>query len=718
MQISELKLPEKIIDVIKKDFEKLNPPQEAAVKAGLLEGKSLVISSPTASGKTLIAELAMLKNFLSGKKTIYLAPLKALASEKYSEFNEKYRNLGLRTAISIGDYDTSDSWLERFDLIITSNEKMDSILRHKPKWIDQIGLIIIDEIHLLNDHSRGPTLEVVLTRLRQSTKSQILALSATIQNSEELAKWLGAKLVKSDYRPINLILGVSYQDDDSVKLYLEKKKTVFKNSENEKALVRDTLEKKKQALLFVSTRPNAEAAAERLGKETVRFFSDDEKKELLKMSEEIENALSHPTRQCRRLAEIVKNGCAFHHAGLVAKQRKLIEDSFRKGIIKILVSTPTLAFGMNLPAWRVLVRDAKRFSGYGSDYIPVIEVHQMFGRAGRPKYDNEGQAIMLAKTKNEAKELYERYIKGEPEPIYSKLSVEPELRMHVLALVASEHVKSMKEIEEFFSKTFFAHQYGEIEEVMKKVEKVLKQLEDFGFIESEKSEFISKDFVPAFDLSQDKKLQATKVGKRVSELYIDPVSADKIIGSMDSENDAEIIMSFTECIEMKPLLNVKKKDDFIEDELLSSGLKNIPDVWNIDYEDFLMSFKTFLLFSDWMDEKGEDELLEKYGIAPGELYSKKTNAEWLFYSATEIAKLMKKVRTANRFNRIGLRIKHGVREELLQLVMLKNIGRARARKMWNSNVRSYNDIKIIPEESLAKILGTKIAKQLKEELDK
>jgi helicase len=718
MLVEELKLPEKVIDIIRNDIRHLNPPQAAAVKAGLLEGKNLVISSPTASGKTLIAEIAMLKNFLANKKTVYLSPLKALASEKYAEFTEKYKNLGMRIAISIGDYDTSDSWLERYDLIITSNEKMDSILRHNPKWTKDIGLIVADEIHLLNDASRGPTLEIVLTRLRQTTKAQTVALSATIQNAKEVAKWLDAKLVKSDYRPVKLERGISYSENERVLIFLGKKKEILDEPEIEKAVTLDTLGKKKQALLFVSTRPNAEAAAERLGEVVKKFLKPEEKKELLKISDGVENALSSPTRQCRRLAAMVKNGIAFHHAGLVAKQRKLIEDNFRSGIIKILVSTPTLSFGMNMPAWRVLIRDTKRFAGYGSDYIPVLEVHQMFGRAGRPKYDTEGQAILMAKSKNEAKELYERYINGEPEPIYSKLSVEPELRMHVLALIASEHVKSRKELEEFFSRTFFAHQYGDISEVMKKVEKMMKQLQDFGFIRAEKSSFISKDFVPAFDLMADDKISATPVGKRVSELYIDPVSANIIITNMDSRSDEDMMMVMNECIEMRPLLGVKKKDmEFIEDEVVKSKIENIPDVWDVDYEDFIMSFKTYLFFRDWMEEAGEDALLEKYGIAPGELYNKKSNAEWLYYSASELAKLLRKRNAANNINRLMLRIKHGVREELLQLVMLRGIGRARARKLWNSGIKSTSDVKKASEEIIGKIIGPGIAKQLKQELE-
>src|SRR3989344_8769053 len=194
MHLENLDIPENIIEILKKSgIEKLNEPQQMAVKKGLLQNKNLVVASPTASGKTLIAEMAFLNNFMKGGKSVYIVPLKALATEKYHEFKEKYEKLGMKIAIAIGDLDSNDQWLKGYDLIIVSNEKMDSLLRHNVDWAKSISLMVIDEIHLLNDASRGPTLEIVITRLRQECSAQIIALSATISNAEEIAKWLSAK---------------------------------------------------------------------------------------------------------------------------------------------------------------------------------------------------------------------------------------------------------------------------------------------------------------------------------------------------------------------------------------------------------------------------------------------------------------------------------------------------------------------------------------------
>ncbi|MFH0949058.1 MAG: DEAD/DEAH box helicase [Candidatus Aenigmatarchaeota archaeon] len=719
MKITEL--PKNIADIFRDNgFESLNPPQQAAVKAGLLEGKSLVVASPTASGKTLIAEMAFLKNFLERGKSLYIVPLKALASEKYYEFNERYKSTGMKIAVSVGDYDTASEWLGNYDLIIASNEKVDSLLRHNVSWISSINLIICDEIHLLNDASRGPTLEMVLTQLMAMTKSQIIALSATIKNSEEIAKWLHAELIESDYRPVKLYYGTFHPNT----LDIEKKgKSELPGSgEPEILLASDTLKKGKQALVFVSTRRSAEASAERIGKKIVHLLTQDEKNKLKKISLQVLKSLSTPTKQCRRLADIVANGAAFHHAGLVAKQRALIEENFRSGFIKIICATPTLAFGMNLPAWRVVVRDVKRYGNYGIDYLPVLDVHQMAGRAGRPKYDKDGEAILIAKTQNEADELAERYISGKPEPIYSKLATEPMLRFYTLALIASG-TERMSGLESVFSKTFFAHQYGDMKEVTDKLENILIELKSYGFIKIQESNFDStaygKEFVPAFDITADKKLKATDIGKRVSELYLDPLSAHKIINSIHEgkTDELKMFMSINSCAESMPLLRAKQKDDFLEEELMNSMIET-PDPWNYDYEEFLDIFKTSLMFIDWANEITEDKLLEKYGIAPGELYAKTTNAEWLLYAASEMARLLEKKEAAGKFSKLRLRIKYGAKEELLRLVAMKGIGRVRARLLYKNSIRSLLDIKKSSIETLQKILGSKkLAEQLKSQTD-
>lgn len=188
--------------------------QEKAIKAGLFDHKSLLVCTPTASGKTLIAELAAMENITSGKgKAVYIVPLKALASEKFKEFKRRYGNL-VRIAMSVGDKDSSDSYLANHDFIICTAEKFDSLLRHDVPWIKYISCLIVDEIHLLNDPSRGPTVEVIITIIKHLLKNiQLIALSATMGNPEQLSDWLGAGLVIDDWRPVELKHGVYHHGE-------------------------------------------------------------------------------------------------------------------------------------------------------------------------------------------------------------------------------------------------------------------------------------------------------------------------------------------------------------------------------------------------------------------------------------------------------------------------------------------------------------------------
>lgn len=207
----ESRLPKDLYEILAKEIERLRPAQEKAVKKGLLEGKNLLICTPTASGKTLIGELAALKSILEGKgKAVYIVPLKALASEKYKDFKKRYGNAA-KIALSIGDMDSKDPYLVEQDLIITTSEKLDSLLRHHAPWLSMVKTIIIDEVHLLNDVSRGPTLEILITLLKQLLKDvQIIALSATIGNPEELALWLDADLIEDSWRPVKLHKGIYF----------------------------------------------------------------------------------------------------------------------------------------------------------------------------------------------------------------------------------------------------------------------------------------------------------------------------------------------------------------------------------------------------------------------------------------------------------------------------------------------------------------------------
>ena len=524
VKISELPVPEPLKEVIlRSGISELYPPQEEAINAGVLECKNLVLASPTASGKTLIAELTGLKHILEKNgKVVYLTPLRALANEKFDEF-KKYTTLRKKdgksgtVGISTGDFDSNDPWLERYDIIITTNEKADSLLRHRAKWMDEISLVIADEVHLLNEAERGPTLEIVLARLMQiNPDTQILALSATINNVEEIAGWLKANHVLTEWRPVTLKEGVLLNDeihfkDGDARKIKKKTKTPATN------LALNTVKNGGQSLIFASTRKNSATLAKHVSEQTGAVLSKPMKRTLEQEAEKILST-GERTRISESLADLVRCGTAFHHAGLAGAHRKLIEDLFRQGKIKVLTATPTLAFGVNLPARTVVIQDYRRYeAGYGYYPIAVLEYKQMAGRAGRPKYDKGGEAILIPKTADEADYLMDSYILAKPERIWSRLAVEKIIRGHVLATVASDFAKTENGVYEFFGKTFYAYQY-DVKAIRSLIAKILKYLYD--------EEMLDID---------GEKILATKFGKRVSELYIDPASAVVIRGALNNK---------------------------------------------------------------------------------------------------------------------------------------------------------------------------------------
>lgn len=701
-----------MIDIIKKVLElsnitSLNPMQKEVVKVGLLEGKNIVVSAPTASGKTLLCEIAALSMSKNKKgKMIYLGPLVALVSEKYQTFKKKYEKEGVKIAMSVGDLDSSDPWLADYDWILTSNEKMDSLIRHGVNWIRDVNLIVIDEIHLLQDPSRGPTLEVTLTTLRRLVPhAQILALSATINNVKELAEWLKAKLVVSDYRPVELHEGI--YTNSKIQFFGRDNYDLDDGLSPESGILSNTRKLNKQALYFVSTRKNAEALAEKLATFNVNHTGKNEKEILKKISDEILNVLEVPTRQCKRLADCIKGGTAFHHAGLMYKQKKIIENGFKDGLLKGIVATPTLAYGVNLPAFRVIIRDAKRYyAGLGYRFIPVLEYKQFCGRCGRPQYDEWGESILVAKSEDEAYELTERYINGEPEDIHSKLALEPVLRMHTLALIASGLVNTEETLLKFFEETFYAYQYGDITGIETNISSILDMLVEFNFVYREKDRILT-----------------TKIGKRVSELYIDPLTANYFTECLEKAKDIETtsfsyLHMISNTLEMKPFLSVGSKEfEKVNDVIARTRfLQKPPQDWDLEYDEFLKSVKTAMMFEGWTNEMTEDQMLSMFRMTPGELWVRLKNADWLLYATQELALLLKHKDLLLDLRKIRVRIKYGVREELIPLVRLKQTGRIRARKLYNSGLKTVSDLREAPIIQLEKIVGSKVAAIIKKQL--
>ncbi len=716
MLIEALDLEERIKRLIidQDGITKLYPPQQEAIEKGLLSGRNFVISIPTAAGKTLLAELATLKHVTEHHgKVIYLCPLRALASEKFNDF-KRFNTLGIRTAITSGDYDSTDDYLPNYDIIVSTNEKLDALLRHRTSWItEQVTLIIVDECHLMNDQHRGPTLETLLARLLiENPTSQIIALSATIGNADEIADWLNAELVQSDWRPVPLKEGVYFEDEITYSDY-STREIPFHRNDRILNLALDSVHSQEQMLIFTPSRRSAVSTAEKLGLTIESFIEPSDVKNLAEMSSKVILNLSDPLS--KKLAETIKRGVTFHHAGLNSKQRALIEAAFKLGYIKILCATPTLAAGINLPARRVIISSVYRYSvEEGSHPIKTLEYKQMIGRAGRPQFDKEGEAILLAKGHDVLDWLMDRYINRDAEDIYSKLAAKPALRRNILGLITSRVVKTIPELLNFFEKTFYGYQFEAV------------------FLEGKIREVIDLliGWLMIRPLDANESLEATPYGIRVSQLYLDPETAASITEGLNSatqEKQSKIHpVALLDLVVGTPdmiTLSFRKRDWGVTEKRLkkfaSRLFKQVPEPFDIEYEFRLRDFRTTLFLWDWIKELPIEKLVMRYSIGSGDIRRIVETATWVVSATAEIAELhSRKDRKykvlAKAAKALSERVEYGIESDAVSLTRIRGIGRKRARILLDHGIRDINKLLALNIKHLTNIpgFGTELAETI------
>ncbi|MBN2109954.1 MAG: DEAD/DEAH box helicase [Methanosarcinaceae archaeon] len=352
-RIKDLPVHRKFRDLLLKKSDTLLPVQSLSVQSGLLRGQDQLVTSVTATGKTLIGELAGIENILRKKgKLLYLVPLVALANQKYEQFTGRYPDLGIQTSIRVGSArikvsrnDRSRKTLDS-DIIVGTYEGIDYILRTgSADLLGHIGTVVVDEVHTIEDAERGHRLDGVIARLRYvAPGAQFIYLSATVAKPALMAKQLGAQLIEYEYRPVPIERHLILCPEHSKIRIMTR-------------LVRDEFSKvsskghRGQTIIFTNSR-----------------------------------------RNCHRISEALPMYSAPYHAGLTSDQRKKVEISFGKGKLPVVVTTAALAAGVDFPASQVIFESL----AMGIEWLNMQEFLQMLGRAGRPDYHDRGEVVLLA----------------------------------------------------------------------------------------------------------------------------------------------------------------------------------------------------------------------------------------------------------------------------------------------------------------------------------
>ncbi|MGI0023148.1 MAG: helicase-related protein, partial [Nitrososphaeraceae archaeon] len=502
-------------------------------------------------------------------------------------------------------------------------------------------------------------------------KPQIIGISATVSNSDEVAEWLTCEPIQSNWRPTELIEGVynygKVTMNDGTNYDIDNIGISDNSSSAITSLAMDSITNDGgQSLVFAETRKRTVSLAKKTSEIVAKFLDKTSIKLAQKTGVEILKE-GDDTELNRTLSSTVANGVGFHHAGLGAKSRQIVEKAFRNGIVKILFATPTLAAGVNLPARRVIITSIFRYDyQYGANVpMSVLQYKQICGRAGRPAYDKYGEAIIIADSRTNPEDLYNHFVLGVPEPIVSQLMDERALRVHVLGVIASKPKMLKSELLYFFEQTFLSKYQGN-QSISFEIESLLTYLSDEKLI-----------------IMRNDLLIATKFGKRISLLYIDPKTGIQFKKNLDSYNGNKYdinsnnpnnhennVINFLywicDCYDFYPKLSLRQNETeyfqrlFEKHKLGSYGLSNY------DY-----SLKNLVILLEWIDESSEANLNEKIGVEPGDLHRMVETTYWLIYCLYEIAKLIERKDLLPEINKLRLRIRHGVKSELIPLIQLE-----------------------------------------------
>ena len=629
-------------------FEEFNRMQREAAPAILESDDNVVAAAPTASGKTALAELAICRTLQRGGTALFVAPMRALTNEKEAEW-ERFEDLGYSVYVVTGERDLNPRRAERADILVMTPEKTDSATRKHDSarytFITDIDCCVIDEVHLLDSDARGGVLEVTVSRLRRLCDPRVVALSATMPNIDDVAAWLDAPPETTfefgeAYRPVKLHSDVkTYAHGDNS--FADKYRRLYRALD----LAEEHLRDGGQALVFVSSRQDAVRAAGKARDEIAERDVPMGARGDYDFHTEAENLENDA------LAKGAPDGVAFHHAGLSKADRDRIEAWFKDGRIQLLFSTSTLAWGVNLPARCVVIRDTKYHDPLeGEVDMSPLDILQMLGRAGRPGYDDVGYGWVVC-DRSEA-DKYRRLLR-EGKEIESRLA--EDLDSHLNAEIAMGTIRGLDDVMAWLETTFYYQRARSkpdayaFDTLRDRVRETLETLVDRGFVE----------------MGEDLSVGGTTLGRLASKYYLRLETAARFhdLAGRETISADDILEGVAGAAEFHSASARNSEADAVDDVLsgISTELEGGPR-------------KVLAILHAAMDDATPADLRSDAWII-------RQNALRLVSALREFLAAFAGPRAANLARRVEARIEHGVPRDAVGLTAVDGIGPARARTL-------------------------------------
>ena len=731
---------ENVIDILKKNnYYEIWDDQWECIQKCLFEQKNIYIGLPTGSGKTFPAMLSIIDTVLNKEgKAVYIVPLRALARQKYEQFKKILAPLGLSVGISTGDYAKSEyTNIGKKDVIVATIEKVDSLIRHNEEWLYDVSLFVIDEIQMVDDSSRGLTLEIVVSEIiRKFNNAQRIALSAVIGNPKDFENWLADDYVFNDKPIIPLHKGVLTYFGKLKEVRRFEKIIPIRNDlynfrvpktdkgksvrySNTIDLVKYFVNDGKQCVIFANARDHAEKLALSLAKDIESGEYDIDKTICAEVSTLILDSIEEETDFSNQLIHCTRFGVSFHHAGLYFFQREIIERAFENKQLKVLVATPTLEQGVNLPINVVIISDWVRWNGSDYEQIQVNSVLNMMGRAGRPGYHKYGEAILIEDQSCDGT-LHGRYISKSPEKVLSQLRIARTRQKHLNGLIASNKITPENKIFEYLKTTLWFTMYGyEFEEFDLKNEILndLSYLKENGFIKKSGYYYIPTEF-----------------GKIVSDSCIDCETgllflkgSEKIIKCLEKIENIEP-WSIFQLLLLSPEINTYRPYDnnnegleiasqFDDKNVMFTEIPN--ETQDETIEIYSQRSLAASLFCDWIEEKPLKEIFNKHSeLRDADFYEIGEVLEWLGDALVKIAILIDVPKEiTDEILIICDRVVGGVKEELLEYLRIEGVRRTSARTLHNAGF-SYFSLKDLNHKTLSKLVGPFVSGKIREHFKK